>query len=337
MKNSPRNWEKEKVPSLSDQVKRTAKSRAMYTRNFFKSIKGSLDAFVDELENGPFTISIDPENDESLALGIFELQKKLGFSQKDNSRGCDGKFGPYTKEVYGDYVLEKEWVERRGVVSSDIAIAPLPSPEAGAPVESSGAAGAPEVSGSNDADQSGADNGHELLREGTRVLKYPVSPKALEIINGFSAEEEFVEFQDPYSKKTLKLRKTAEACLQLAREFAKRDGYDVMVAWGYRNHAEQERLWNRSDASGKRVAEPGQSWHHSGGAVDCYLVMAGDPKGGPLKTRRHFDSLEQYMNQAGFVRYEAERWHFEVGTKGWEGIMRKDGIALPSGSVYKRI
>lgn len=93
---------------LQTTVENTAEQRAGFTRNFLEQSGKTLAVFVEELKKPPFEITINPEDDKSLALGVFSLQKKLGFPEEDSSRGCDGKFGPFTKRAYeGRNVVSK--------------------------------------------------------------------------------------------------------------------------------------------------------------------------------------------------------------------------------------
>lgn len=93
-------------------VEQTATKRAEYTRRFFNK-KGpeALDEFAANLKNEPFKIDIKTEDDKSLALGIAELQKKLGLPSEDHYNGCDGKFGEITELAYNNY-LKHETVKQ---------------------------------------------------------------------------------------------------------------------------------------------------------------------------------------------------------------------------------
>ncbi|MBI5754027.1 D-alanyl-D-alanine carboxypeptidase family protein [Candidatus Peregrinibacteria bacterium] len=181
----------------------------------------------------------------------------------------------------------------------------------------------------------------ETLRSGDRILKYPISPKAIAIIKSFSPNDKFVGFRDAYSGRNVNLRETTYQCLELARQFAQADGYDITVNSGYRNVSSQKAAFGRSDRSGKMVAAPGKSWHHSGAAADCFLVKKDDPSGRRINTADGKARLESYMNKAGFVRYKVEYWHFEVGSPDWTRIMAQAG-ALSSeyadrGQHYDRL
>ncbi len=102
---------------LSDRIEQTAAKRAMFTRNFLADKNPTLADLVEKLNGEPFKFNIDPTDDKNLALGVFQLQKFLGFPEVDNWGGCDGKFGPYTQRAYeGHFVSEKSGVERAVVI-----------------------------------------------------------------------------------------------------------------------------------------------------------------------------------------------------------------------------
>lgn len=176
----------------------------------------------------------------------------------------------------------------------------------------------------------------EVLRAKDRILKYPISSEALALIQTFSPKDEFVRFTNDAGNKNFQLRETPYKCFQLARQYAQADGFDIRISSGYRSVGTQSAAFARSDRSGKMVAAPGKSWHQSGGAGDYQLVKDGrvlsstsgraDRATGSKKEAN--DRLESYMNRAGFVRYEVEAWHFEVGSAGWLKIMADSG-ALP--------
>ena len=117
--------------SFSDIIQQTSDKRANYTRVFFRNQGKSLDEFVANLKNDPFNLTIDSSDNKSLALGISELQKKLGFLEIDGPKGCDGKFGPYTNKKYQEYLLTEKSlssrVELKGEV--DAAASPDDNPE----------------------------------------------------------------------------------------------------------------------------------------------------------------------------------------------------------------
>ena len=91
---------------------------------------------------------------------------------------------------------------------------------------------------------------------------------------------------------------------------------ELELTSGYRSEARQKQLWDKavdrygSEAKARKwVAKPGGCAPHvTGGAVDIRIKgKKGDPDG----------KLEQIMCQAGWVRYQAEWWHFEYKTKRW--------------------
>lgn len=173
----------------------------------------------------------------------------------------------------------------------------------------------------------------EILRANDRILKYPMSSEALALIQTFNPQDKFVRFTNDEGNKQFQLRETPYKCFQLARQYAQADGFDIKISSGYRSVGTQSAAFGRSDKSGKMVAAPGKSWHQSGGAGDYQLIKDGhvlsstsgraDRATGSKKEAN--DRLESYMNKAGFVRYEVEAWHFEVGSVGWLKIMAQNG------------
>ena len=188
----------------------------------------------------------------------------------------------------------------------------------------------------------------EILRANDRILKYPMSSEALALIQTFNPQDKFVRFTNDGGNKNFQLRETPYKCFQLARQYAQADGFDIRIGSGYRSVGTQSAAFNRSDRSGKMVAAPGRSWHQSGGAGNYQLVKNGqvlsstkgraDRATGSKKEAN--DRLESYMNKAGFVRYEVEAWHFEVGSVGWLKIMAQNGAVskdyADGNGAYKR-
>lgn len=200
-------------------------------------------------------------------------------------------------------------------------------------------------------------------RSGTRVMKYAPTKAALKIIQEFKTDEPLVETANykAYNKR-IEVKKTVDKALKLANEYARRDGFQISIFSGYRDPQHQGRIKIKDKAKGrdtdKWVAKPGRSWHQSGAAVDKFLHRIGSeerltPIGSSNIDQYHkkikdkngdlvdpMDTLEKYMNMAGFVRYGAEPWHFELGSHGWADIMQQKGYidsnAPLSQITYKR-
>ena len=68
---------------------------------------------------------------------------------------------------------------------------------------------------------------------------------------------------------------------------------------GYRSMAEQQKLWNASDKSGRMVAKPGSSMHEKGLAVDL-----GPPS--------QYGWLRANAGKFGLTNYAPEPWHWEL-------------------------
>ncbi|MFA7685874.1 MAG: hypothetical protein WCX95_03685, partial [Candidatus Gracilibacteria bacterium] len=91
---------------LRSTIEKSANLRASYTRSYLENNGMNIEDFVKTLGSAPFEISIDHKDDKSLSLGIFNLQKKLGFPETDSSKGCDGKFGAYTRKSFEQMKLQ---------------------------------------------------------------------------------------------------------------------------------------------------------------------------------------------------------------------------------------
>ena len=81
--------------SLEVRIQRDAASRADFTREFVEKKGMSLER-LDEVAFKPHSIDVDFEDDESLALGVYNLQKKMAMPKEDTKWGTDGKLGPIT-------------------------------------------------------------------------------------------------------------------------------------------------------------------------------------------------------------------------------------------------
>jgi hypothetical protein len=116
-----------------------------------------------------------------------------------------------------------------------------------------------------------------------------------------------------------------------AGEAADRQGYFIKVASSYRPFATQASLWcgrgatKYPDESTRRkyFAVPGFSNHGLGNAVDVVLKSKSTGKDlYPLSSSGQCSAdpanvakIMEIMNAGGFVRYEAEIWHFELNSK----------------------
>jgi len=94
------------IVPLVDKIQESAAARASFSISFMSGHAVAIADFVEEMK--ALDIEIDPANDESLATGIYALQKKLGFPEEDNAHGCDGKFGPFTLEHYNLFKLGED-------------------------------------------------------------------------------------------------------------------------------------------------------------------------------------------------------------------------------------
>lgn len=174
------------------------------------------------------------------------------------------------------------------------------------------------------------------LEHGSRILEHQPDREALEMLRGINKNEPFVSFKNELGKQ-IRLRESAKKALDYAKKIAEKDGFKVILTSGYRSTEEQAKLFAASVAkrgpeeAPKWCAPPGKSWHQSGGAADVRLV---DIKTGKKYSGEDYNKkLAMYMNRAGFVRYNVEYWHFEVGSEGWQKLV---GEKIDADSTYIR-
>jgi len=131
-----------------------------------------------------------------------------------------------------------------------------------------------------------------------------------------------------------RLRTSALQQLQKAQTIAKtKYGVSLEVYSGYRTEQSQEMLYVKSGRNRARVCGPNNNRfshcpHVTGCAVDIRFENG----------RKDNSLLLSIMSQAGWVRYDAEAWHFEYGTTRWmsktNGGTRIPVFTLPRGSEY---
>jgi D-alanyl-D-alanine dipeptidase len=168
----------------------------------------------------------------------------------------------------------------------------------------------------------------------SRILRYaPNSEVVTTLIKNFRKNDALVSVgNNPHSE--FELKKVVGGSFEYARSVAKSMGYDIRPNSAYRSAKKQKELWDATPEAdrGRLVASAGGSWHQSGGAVDCSLVKLGTDESLTATTSKkdiqtqYTDILEYCMNRAGFVRYNQEHWHFEIGSAEWANIMQKEGF-----------
>lgn len=119
--------------------------------------------------------------------------------------------------------------------------------------------------------------------------------------------------------------------LCVAGELASKEGYELLVTSAFRSYKSQVGLWCGTEGTCfskyPNVAErrgycavPGFSSHGLGRAIDTMLMKNGvrlftaDTQKQCEVDPKIVEKLAGFMYSAGFVRYEAEIWHFELGT-----------------------
>lgn len=92
---------------------------------------------------------------------------------------------------------------------------------------------------------------------------------------------------------------------------------ELNLASGYRSIAQQQVLWDNSDKTGKYVARPGGSPHHTGRALDLIVGGLGPSKKNTDKQKNSATYLWLQTNAAtfGFYNYPVEPWHWEYNPK----------------------
>jgi hypothetical protein len=111
---------------------------------------------------------------------------------------------------------------------------------------------------------------------------------------------------------------------------ANKDGYTIVATSTYRTFQKQVELWcgscatNHPDVNQRKTycAVPGGSVHGLGNAVDVSLknsqgtqvITAGSSKAQCKADPAEVTRIANYMEDAGFVRYQNEIWHFEVNS-----------------------
>ena len=122
------------------------------------------------------------------------------------------------------------------------------------------------------------------------------------------------------------LTPTARDKLYKTGEYADSLGYQIIVSSAWRTYQDQVRLWNKYGQNPARVARPDPSYgapHQTGGAIDIKIV----DKNGNKVSQSVQDDI---MFTIGWVRYQAEGWHYEYGTKRWSrGFNNQRGSAVP--------
>lgn len=126
------------------------------------------------------------------------------------------------------------------------------------------------------------------------------------------------------------LREVRDA-LCVAGDLAFKEGYELLVTSAFRSYESQVGLWCGTEGTCfskyPNVAErrgycavPGFSSHGLGLAIDTMLMKDGvrlftaDTQKQCEVDPKIIEKLAGFMYSAGFVRYEAEIWHFELGT-----------------------
>ena len=145
------------------------------------------------------------------------------------------------------------------------------------------------------------------------------------------------------SSSGMKATKALHDALCNAGAAAAADGYTIRVSSAYRDFTSQATLWcgscatNHPDVNQRKTfcAVPGFSNHGQGNAVDVALddkygkdlYTPGNSSGQCYVDPATVALIAKYMEGAGFVRYQNEIWHFEVGTQGQ--ALRGNFTALP--------
>jgi D-alanyl-D-alanine dipeptidase len=178
----------------------------------------------------------------------------------------------------------------------------------------------------------------EPLKNEKRIIEYPTTDEAVEIIKQMSASEGFAKVEDyKIGGESLMLRETAAKLYKLAQKYAAMEGYGLAIFSAYRDFKKQRQLYRRAGKrdKGGMVAKIKDSQHVRGGAMDVLLYQKKDGKVRhitPTKakpdrgTQEDIERFHKYLQLAGFANYTVEPWHNEAGSEEWVEIMIQKGI-----------
>lgn len=87
-----------KAEAVRAHIEKTAEFRAGFTRRFFeKVLQKPIAEFATDAAKAPYNLTIDVNDDKSLALGVYEFQQKLGMAPDIKGKyGADGMYGAVT-------------------------------------------------------------------------------------------------------------------------------------------------------------------------------------------------------------------------------------------------
>ncbi len=158
---------------------------------------------------------------------------------------------------------------------------------------------------------------------------------------------ELVTAQNSLGEKYLVEKETLAHFRDLRTEVLE-DGIDIELDSGYRSVEEQQEIWDEfskkyGDDVGKIVSEPGYSEHHTGLAVDVFLIADGRiirDNDDLFAAEEIFSKVHRHLAKHGFILsvlpgkeeicggLAYEPWHFRYVGEGPAKEMAEKGIVL---------
>lgn len=276
--------EERRVAQIRRKIELSADKRAGYSVGFLKSIGKTPQDFAKELAQSYLKMSINVSDSVAFALGIFELQQKLGMTLAQVVEGCDGRLGPITYKNFLDSnnaAIHKEKVSDAHSRLTDLrsVLPQTPSPLAQENHEVSSEE--PFVKGQDDF--------------GNPVVLRVGAMKAFESAKKIAAQ------------KNLKLWVSSSHRTYAEQQDLKNLKHNIEVATpGHSAHhtggaldiAVWKEEWEKNPAQGPNSKT---------------INLARAQSMVPVR--------DQIMKAAGFVNYSPEPWHWEINTERWKKEM----------------
>lgn len=124
----------------------------------------------------------------------------------------------------------------------------------------------------------------------------------------------------------------AQAAFDAMKAAAARDGITLTENSHYRSVARQRQLWNASDKSGRWVARPGSSEHHTGLAFDIGTRGYRAGSSGNFQNSPAYRWLKENAYRFGFVQsMDWESWHWRYDP---QAVQTALGPSATSGTAW---
>jgi D-alanyl-D-alanine carboxypeptidase len=166
---------------------------------------------------------------------------------------------------------------------------------------------------------------------------------------GFEETVERIWVENPEGSRFQVEKKTYEAFLKLQADVRENDGLEIALLHSYRSIETQEEVFRRYETqfgleyASKYAARPGHSEHHTGLALDLYLIIDGKDVTENEEMVKHpeiWEKIHAKLPEYGFIlRYTKEKedvtgysyepWHIRyVGSKEIAKEITDQGLAL---------